>query len=110
MRNILLICAFTIAISGCVSTVGAKISPDQLAGFEKGITTESDIVNRLGRPAVSTASSDGTKILTYSFSNYKMSSPFSSGDMQISTTTFIMAADGTMASFQSSDTNINGQK
>lgn len=116
MKSILLVCALVLTISGCISTTGAKVEPDQLVGFEKGVTTEADIVKKLGRPAVSTASSDGSKVLTYAFSNYKVRGAtfipivglFAGGtDMQMRTTTFIMGTDGTMTSHQSSDTNMS---
>jgi outer membrane protein assembly factor BamE (lipoprotein component of BamABCDE complex) len=55
------------ALTGCVGCVssGTRVDADQLAQFKAGVTTESEIVSKLGPPNNSMTQPDGTRIDMY---------------------------------------------
>jgi hypothetical protein len=108
MKKLFIVCALAVLISGCavVGTSGVQIKPEQLAGFQKGVTSESDVIQALGKPTSLMTSSDGTKTLSYSFARVKAGG-FSGSDMQ-SNVTFIMFDDaGKMLSYNVTESNQN---
>jgi outer membrane protein assembly factor BamE (lipoprotein component of BamABCDE complex) len=48
-----------IFLSGCISS-GTKVTDDQMMQFRKGMTTESEVIARLGQPNGTSRASDGT--------------------------------------------------
>ena len=58
---------FLAALSGCVAS-GTQVKESQVSQFEKGRTTISDVVEKLGAPQFQTNQSDGSKILVYNYS------------------------------------------
>jgi outer membrane protein assembly factor BamE (lipoprotein component of BamABCDE complex) len=54
-----------LAISGC-TTVGKEIAPNQLADFKEGVTTQDEVIAKLGEPTTTTISSDRV-VMVYSF-------------------------------------------
>ena len=98
-----------VALAGCVST-GIEVKPEQLAGFKKGVTTESDVVSRLGNPNGRLIDSEGTTIYTYTYvhaeprasSFIPIVGPLVGGaDSEVTTTTFRFGADRKLLSFTS---------
>ncbi len=59
----LLIAVF--ALNACVSSMGTKIDQEKLSQFVKGKTTYTEVVQQLGKPAQNTINSDGTRTITY---------------------------------------------
>lgn len=55
-----------IAMAGC-STTGVEVRQEQLAQFQKGVSTEADVVAALGKPNAVRTSSDGSKSLVYAY-------------------------------------------
>ena len=61
--------ALSVAVlTGCVS-MGTKVKTSQLAQFHKGVTTEAQVEQALGKPQSSTVNSNGTTILVYTYSH-----------------------------------------
>ncbi|MHB8389263.1 MAG: outer membrane protein assembly factor BamE domain-containing protein [Acidobacteriaceae bacterium] len=56
-----------LALSGCMS-MGTKVDQDQLSQFVKGRTTYAEVVQQLGEPTQNTINSDGTRTITYFYS------------------------------------------
>lgn len=54
-------------LSACAST-GVLLSEDQISSLQKGKTTYSEAVDRLGRPTNMTRTSDGRRIVSYIYS------------------------------------------
>ena len=51
--------AGTIMLSGCISS-GTKVTDEQMAQFQKGVTKEDEVIARLGKPNSTARASDGT--------------------------------------------------
>jgi outer membrane protein assembly factor BamE (lipoprotein component of BamABCDE complex) len=62
--------AVLMGCAGCVSS-GTKVDTDQLAQFKSGVTTESEIVAKLGPPNTSMTEPDGTKMDMYMYHSMK---------------------------------------
>lgn len=69
MKTIMILLIIT--LSGCVS-MGTPVSDSQMSMLKNGVTTESDVIARLGQPNGVGKTSDGKKVLTY---NYAHASP-----------------------------------
>ena len=95
MKTILIVMALTLA--GCAAN-GTKVNPAQLAVFQPGVTTESEVVQALGKSQSVIASSDGTRILGYAFVKYQM------GSMEINSTTFTFDKGGKLTTHQAMET------
>jgi len=65
MSKILAVAALAIALSGCMSS-GTKVDQAQMQQFQKGVTTEAQIIAKLGEPSSQTVKSDGTRTIVYS--------------------------------------------
>jgi hypothetical protein len=95
MKKILFISLLLMA--GCVSnTTGRQIDLGQLSSFKKGVTTEADIVQALGKPTAVSSKSDGSKVLMYYFSTVQAHGIIGLGGnvKSDSTTTTIMLDQG----------------
>lgn len=57
-------------LCGCASS-GIQVTPDQLAQFRPGVTTETDVVTKLGKPNAATTTFDGSRTLIYSYVHYQ---------------------------------------
>lgn len=113
MKNTLAICALLAVIAGCASS-GVQVKPDQLTLFKAGVTTEADVVQALGKPNVSTSSSDGTKTLAYSFAEYKIRGAsfipivgmFAGGsDINMNSTVFTFDSAGKMLDYKTTESS-----
>ncbi len=62
MRRYLLAVALLLIAS---AAAGKPVTADDAAQFKVGVSTESDVEARLGKPMVTTKSSDGTAVLVY---------------------------------------------
>jgi hypothetical protein len=90
------LCALVLA--GCVSS-GTKITPDQVAEFERGKATLAEVIGRLGPPNSRTNTPTGQTIIVYAF---VAASP---GAATSSTATFTFDDSGVLLSSGSSETN-----
>lgn len=63
-----LVVALALGLTGCVS-VGTKVTDDQARQFQRGVTTESEIVAKLGQPNQHTIKDDGTILDAYVYSH-----------------------------------------
>lgn len=104
MRRAILISAAILA--GC-ATSGVQVGSEQTAAFKQGITTEADVVQKLGRPNNVLTSSDGGKTLTYSYANVQIRPStfipivglFAGGsDVRSSATSFVFDKSGKLVS------------
>ncbi len=67
--GVLLLTAFTLTLSGCVST-GQKIDYNKVSTIQKNVTTEADIRAMFGEPTSSEIDTNrGIKTLTYKYKN-----------------------------------------
>ena len=64
MKSAILAIAAAVILGGCVSS-GTKVSEAQAGQFEKGKSTEADVVAKLGAPSTVVRQSDGTHIDQY---------------------------------------------
>jgi outer membrane protein assembly factor BamE (lipoprotein component of BamABCDE complex) len=55
-------------VAGC-ATSGREVTEAQLAAFTPGTSTYGDVMAQLGKPTTMTLSSDGTRMLIYSFAH-----------------------------------------
>ena len=62
MRRFLVAAALLLVAS---AAAGKPVTADDAAQFKVGVATETDVEARLGKPMVSTKSSDGTAVLVY---------------------------------------------
>lgn len=59
-----LLCIPIIALSGCAS-VGNRVNHQYAQSIEKGVTTEQEIIAKMGQPMATAINSDEVKVLTY---------------------------------------------
>jgi outer membrane protein assembly factor BamE (lipoprotein component of BamABCDE complex) len=66
LRNAGIASSFAAAIwlAGCASS-GTKVSPDQAAQFKPGVTTESEVITKLGPPNSTSTYPDGSRTDMY---------------------------------------------
>lgn len=62
--------ALLVTLTGCYS-VGAQVNEGQLAGFEKGKTTYSQVVAQLGPPTSERVSSEGGRTVSWTYVQMK---------------------------------------
>lgn len=56
--------AFALALSGCVSA-GTQVTDQQAAQFRAGITTQADVIAKLGRPDAISHEMNGATVIVY---------------------------------------------
>ena len=115
-RTFALLAVFAaVFIAGCASS-GTKIDQSALTDFKAGVTTKDQVIQRLGAPQTNSASSDGTQVISYYFSETSVNGAtfipvvglFAGGSKGTAAiTTFIFDKNGVMKSF--SNTNSNHQ-
>lgn len=100
-----------LALSACAST-GRQVSQAQLSDFKKGETTIDEVVAKLGTPTTTTLSSDGTRSLSYVFSQTQVHAAtfipivgaFAGGaDSQVNVTTLVFNSDGKLKEFSATE-------
>lgn len=64
MKNLLNILFALSTLAGCIST-GVMVDLDKVAQFQKGVTTEADVISQLGQPT-SVSTYGDIKTLAYS--------------------------------------------
>lgn len=55
-----------VALAGCASS-GTQVTEQQTTQFQKGQTTRSEVIAKLGQPQASTKMDDGTRVDVYSY-------------------------------------------
>ena len=66
MLKKIVIVALSAALAGCVSA-GTQVSEQQAQQFQKGVTTEPQVVAKLGQPTSTSLNGDGTRVDIYAF-------------------------------------------
>jgi len=120
--KILVATAATVIMSGCASS-GTQVQDTSLTQFQKGITTQADVIKALGPPQVQTTESDGTRSIAYVYTHAQAKAKsfipvvglFAGGATgQSSMTRFHFGKDGKLESYETSssttdvDTGIAG--
>lgn len=100
MRKIAVILAL-VSITAC-ATVGKNIADEQLSEFKPGISTEVDVVEKLGKPSSRTRLGDGSVMISYSF----VTMQFGAYNGRIVSVRF--SPDGKMVDTTVSETNAGG--
>jgi hypothetical protein len=99
-----------VALGGCVST-GTKVTRDDIAAFMKGITTEQEVLAKLGKPTSSSISASGVRTDSYLYihasanaANFIPIVGLAAGGASSHTTmvTFIFDADGKLYDYRAS--------
>lgn len=62
MRSLSLVALLVLA--ACASS-GTQVKDSALTQFQKGVTTDTDVVKALGPPTATTTNSDGTRVISY---------------------------------------------
>lgn len=60
----LVLIVVSIVLTGCVSS-GTEVSYQQASQFQKGVTTESDVIAKLGQPNSVARLGNGTSVIVY---------------------------------------------
>lgn len=105
MRAAILGCVLAIAAVGCTTTSGVQVQQAQLSSFQKGVTTDEDVIKALGAPTMSSATSEGERVLIYSFAQYKAFA--ASGGMKANSVVLNFDKNRRLVSYSTSDVNIN---
>jgi outer membrane protein assembly factor BamE (lipoprotein component of BamABCDE complex) len=64
MSKILAVITCAVTLAGCMSS-GTRVDTTQMQQFQKGVTTEDQVVAKLGEPNSRSIKSDGTRAITY---------------------------------------------
>jgi outer membrane protein assembly factor BamE (lipoprotein component of BamABCDE complex) len=103
-----------VSLCGCVSA-GVQVQPEKLQAMKVGETTYQEVVARLGTPTANVISSNGQRVIVYSFvhsqarpeSFIPIVGPLVGGaDATANSVTFIFGPDGKLMSYSSSDANV----
>ena len=105
MRTAILACVLAIAATGCTTTSGVQVQQSQLSSFQKGVTTDEDVVRALGAPTMSSVTSEGERVLIYSFAQYKAFA--ASGDTKANSVVLNFDKSRKLVSYSASDMNFN---
>ncbi|MEK7828458.1 MAG: hypothetical protein AAB197_05510 [Deltaproteobacteria bacterium] len=78
MKKILMIIAAAMTVTACatvssvkVQTEGIKITKEQVEGIKPGLTTRNIIIETFGNPIKMESKTDGTDVLTYTYTEKK---------------------------------------
>lgn len=111
MKKLFFALCLTALLSACAAPV-PKPAPS-VASFQRGITTEADVVAIFGKPMSVVSGMDGGKVLAYATVNNGLRGAtfipivglFAGGvDMKISSATFTFSQDGRLSDYKLSDT------
>jgi outer membrane protein assembly factor BamE (lipoprotein component of BamABCDE complex) len=105
MKAAILACVLAIAAVGCTTTSGVQVQQSQLSSFQKGVTTDEDVIRALGAPTMSSSTSEGERVLVYSFAQYKAFA--ASGDMKANSVVLNFDKSRKLVSYSTSDVNLN---
>lgn len=105
MKAAFLACVLAIAAVGCTTTSGVQVQQSQLSSFQKGVTTDEDVIRALGAPTMSSATSEGERVLIYSFAQYKTFT--ASGDLKANSVVLNFDRNRKLVSYSTSDMNLN---
>ena len=106
----LLLC-LCLLLPSCMAT-GTKVTTDQLTQFTRGTTTYADVVAALGKPTSMTLAADGSRHVTYLYSQNQMKwetfvpivAMFSQGaTAETTTVTLDFAPTGVLVSYTASE-------
>ncbi len=105
MKAAILACVLGMTAVGCTTTSGVPVQQSQLASFQKGVTTDEDVIRALGAPTMSNATSEGERVLVYSFAQYKAFA--ASGNMKANSVVLNFDKNRKLVSYSTSDMNLN---
>jgi len=105
MKAAILACVLAIAAVGCTTTSGVQVQQSQLSSFQKGVTTDEDVIRALGAPTMSSATSEGERVLVYSFAQYKAFA--ASGNVKANSVVLNFDRNRKLVSYSTSDMNLN---
>jgi outer membrane protein assembly factor BamE (lipoprotein component of BamABCDE complex) len=105
MKAAILACVLATAAVGCTTTSGVQVQQSQLSSFQKGVTTDEDVIRALGAPTMSSATSEGERTLVYSFAQYKAFA--ASGNMKANSVVLAFDKNRKLVSYSASDMNFN---
>lgn len=57
-----------LTLGGCAAA-GVEVKPSQMASFQKGVTTEAEVIQALGQPTSQMQMFDGSQTLIYSYAS-----------------------------------------
>ena len=98
-------------MTGCGAS-GVQIKPEQLSDFKKGVTTESEVISKLGSPTSRSINADGSHLLMYNYLAYQarpetlipVVGPLVGGaDVQSSMVWFQFSPDGKLANYSANE-------
>lgn len=102
-----------VILAGCVSG-GTKVTESDISGFQKGVTTESQVIAKLGRPTATSVTDTGTRIDVYAYVHSSPKAvdfvpivgPLAGGANATSTAvTFTFDKDGVLRSYSATASN-----
>lgn len=103
------------ALSGCATT-GVNVTDNQLAFLKPGITTEQEVIAKLGQPTTRMRLADGSVLDSYIYSRSQMKAAtfvpvvglFAGGvDLKSNTVTLQFGPDGKLTTTTSAQSNID---
>ena len=113
MKGMLGVIVLLAAVAGCVST-GTQVKDSALTQFQKGVTTEAEVVKALGPPQ-STSSMNGERYVVYAGAHAQAKAAsfipvvglFAGGaSSQSSIVAFRFGADGRLVDWSSTQSNV----
>lgn len=111
MKKLFIVLFSAVILSGCAAPP-LQIKPS-VASFQKGITTEADVVAIFGKPMSVMSGMDGGRVIAYATVDNNIRGAsfipivglFAGGvDMKISSATFTFGQDGMLTDYKLSDT------
>lgn len=105
MKEAILAGVLAMTVVGCTTTSGVRVQQSQLSSFQKGVTTDEDVIRALGVPTMSSATSEGERVLVYSFAQYNAFA--ASADVKANSVVLNFDKNRRLVSYSTSDMNIN---
>lgn len=113
MKNRLLVIAPLLVLVGCTSS-GTKVTADRMTQFQKGVTTEADVLRTLGSPQHVVTAADGARTDMYVWAHSQIKGAsfipvvglFAGGaKAEANTATFHFDANGKLLDYSTSESN-----
>jgi outer membrane protein assembly factor BamE (lipoprotein component of BamABCDE complex) len=101
-------------VSALMST-GREVTQDQLARFQRGVTTQDEVIAKLGQPTSSTISASGQRELAYVFMHTQVrpetfipivGSFVGGGDTRMSQVVFTFDPAGKLVDYRATESNV----